>query len=46
MGHKRVQLSKTRTTKRSTTTDNRHSNPATDRSEIRKDVAKVWWPDA
>ena len=34
-------------TKRSTTEDDRHDEtPATERREIRKDIARVWWPES
>jgi hypothetical protein len=31
---------------RSTTTRSDHSTPATERREIRKDIARVWWPES
>lgn len=42
MAQQRVRLQKT---KRSSKTDTDHT-PATDRREIRKDIARTWWPDA
>lgn len=37
---------KPRTTKRSTTEDEQDETPATERREIRKDVARTWWPES
>lgn len=42
MAQQRVRLQKT---KRSSKTDTGQT-PATDRREIRKDIARTWWPDA
>jgi hypothetical protein len=43
---KQTRIQKTRTTQRSTTERNRPGTPATDRREIRKDIARVWWPES
>jgi hypothetical protein len=40
-----VQTTKQRRSSRRTTERRDHQTPATDRREIRKDVAKVWFPD-
>lgn len=46
MATKQVRVTRKRT--RSTTDRDDHHNetPATDRREIRRDIARVWWPDA
>lgn len=45
MGQKQQRITKTRT-KRSTTEEDRPETPATERPEIRKDIARVWWPES
>lgn len=44
MKQERIQRQPSR--RSSQTTEQRDKTPATDRREIRKDVARVWWPDA
>lgn len=41
---KQERVAKPRRTSR--TTEQRDEPPATDRREIRKDIARVWWPEA
>ena len=45
MSQQRVQIQRKPQLTCSTTTRNRDRTPATDRREIRKDVAKVWFPE-
>jgi hypothetical protein len=46
MSRQRVQVQRKPQSTRSTTTRDRDRTPATDRREIRKDIAKVWWPES
>lgn len=45
MGQKQQQISRTRTRRSPQTPDDAHT-PDTGRPEIRKDIRRVWFPDA
>lgn len=43
---KQERVTRPKATRPSRTTEQRDETPATDRREIRKDIRRVWWPDA
>lgn len=43
---KQTQVAKAKAKRSSRTTDTTDETPATGRREIRKDIARTWWPDA
>jgi len=45
MTQQRVQVQRKPQSTRSTTTRNRDRTPATERTEVRKDVRKLWFPE-